>query len=227
MNKFTTITLLCVGLTVSSFAGGSDDPLYAKVTMESIEIQDNKAKSLKWDGNIWVGYDINKIYLYSEGTNPKNSSSESENQLVLSHAISPNMDIQVGIGYDITPDSHQTWGVLALDGTIPYAIGTRSSLLLGEDGNIGLRIVAEYEALLTQKLILTPSISTALYSKDTPKIEIGKGFSNLTIGLKLRYDITKQFSPYVGFEWSKNYGNTYDFSPVDEVYATAGFKFWF
>ncbi len=226
INKLVSIGFLCTGLAINSFAGGSDDPLYTKLTMDSLELQNNNEQSIKYDGNIWIGYDINKVYLYSEGEKPKDSSMSSESQFVFSHAISPRMDLQVGVGYDKTPQNHQTWGVLALSGMIPYFIDTRTALLVGEDGNIGLRVSAEYEAVITQKLILVPNISAYLYTKDTPKVDIGKGLSNLTLNLKLQYNITKQFSPYIGVEWNKNYGNTYDLDPVDEVYAMVGFKFW-
>jgi len=99
--------------------------------------------------------------------------------------------------------------------------------LFGEDGNLGLRLDLEYEALFTQKLILTPSFSADIYSKDTPSMAIGKGLSNITAGLRLRYEIRREFAPYIGFEWSKNFGNTDAFRPLDESYAVGGVRVWF
>ena len=58
-------------------------------------------------------------------------------------------------------------------------------------------------------------------------MEIGKGLSNITAGLRLRYEIKREFAPYIGLEWSKNFGNTNDFSPLDETYVLAGFRVWF
>lgn len=112
-------------------------------------------------------------------------------------------------------------------GLAPYYFETRTALLFGEDGNIGLRLETEYEALLTQKLILTPSLSTNIYSKDNLQMGIGKGLSNITAGMRLRYEIKREFAPYVGVEWSKNFGNTADVSPLDETYAVAGVRIWF
>ena len=214
-------------LTLPSHAMMMDDPLLYKVTVEELEQQFNDEKIVSWDGNIWVGYDINKIYLYSEGEKPEHGDTESEHQLVYSRAIAPFWDIQFGIGYDKGEDAEHTWGVLAMSGLAPYFFETRAALLIGEDGNIGLRLETEYEALLTQKLIASPTLSTKIYSKDTPEMDIGKGISNLTLGVRLRYEITREFAPYIGVEWQKSFGNTKAYHPLDEAYLTAGIRFWF
>lgn len=225
--KLITTVLLSLGLTVSLYADMEDNPLLYKVTLDEVEMQYADEDVFSWDTNAWIGYDRNKVYLYSEGEKPEEGSSESENQLVLSHAISPYWDIQYGIGYDRAEDTDQTWGVLALQGLAPYFFETRVAFLVGEDGNLGLRLGAEYEALLTQRLILSPSFETKLYTKDTPEMEIGKGLANLTAGLRLRYEIVREFAPYIGVEWSKNFGNTDNFHSLDETYITAGFRIWF
>ncbi len=227
MKKLILSSLTLASIAMNSFAGGTADPLYSKVTIDSLEKQNNDEKSLSWEGNIWTGYDLNKLYLYTEGEKGKDSSAQSENQLVFSHAISPYWDIQIGLGYDKTPSENQTWGVLSLQGMAPYFVETRLALLSDDEGNLGMRLEAEYDALLTQRLSLTPSISSSFFSDDIPEMEIGKGLSNITLGLRLNYDITREFSPYIGIEWNKNYGNTNDFNQNDETYAVAGFKFWF
>ena len=214
-------------LTTQGFAGGGGDIFRSSIMIDQLEFQFNDEKVHAWDGFIYGGYDINKLYLYSEGEKPKDGEFESENQLVLSHAVAPFWDIQAGLGYDKTEDDSQTWAVLALQGLAPYFFEIRGALLIGDSENVGLRLEAEYEALLTQKLILTPSIATDLYSKDNLSMGLGKGLSNITAGARLRYEIRREFAPYVGLEWSKNFGNTADISPLDETYAVAGVRIWF
>ena len=218
---------MLMALSSMSYADMNDDPLFYKLTIDELEKQENDEKSLAWDTNLWIGYDIDKIYLYSEGEKAQGGSMESENQLVYSRAISPFWDVQFGIGYDKTPTDTQTWGVVALQGLSPYYFETRGVLLLGNDGNIGLRLKTEYEALLTQKVVLTPSISTDLYLKDNVDMGLGKGLANITAGLRLRYEIKREFAPYIGLEWSKNFGNTDEFSPLSESYALVGVRIWF
>ena len=225
-NLLIKLTLL-TSLTTASFAGGGGDILRASFTADNLEYQTNDAKTIYWDTYGYIGYDLNKIYLYSEGEKVEGASADSENQLLYSRAIAPFWDIQAGVDYDIAGSENKTWGVVALSGLAPYFFETRAALLFTDNGNIGLRVDLEYEALLTQKLILTPKFTLDAYSKDEPKMEYGSGISNITLGARLRYEIKREFAPYIGVEWSKNYGNTGNFSPLDETYITTGLRFWF
>ena len=228
MKNLLITTLLTLGLSTTAFAGGGGDILRASVMVDNLEYQFNDEKTVAWDTYAYVGYDLNKIYIYSEGEKAQEANSaESENQLVYSRAILPYWDIQLGVGYDKSEDVDSTWGVLALQGLAPYFFETRAVLLVGEDGNVGFRFEAEYEALLTQKLILTPSIGLSAYTKDNVEMGLGSGLSNLTLGARLRYEFVREFAPYIGVEWSKNYGDTNRYTPLDEAYATAGLRVWF
>ncbi|MDA7817280.1 copper resistance protein B [Sulfurimonas sp.] len=209
-------TILFLHVEIST-AMDNDDPLLYKVTFENFEYQTKSIKTFSWDSDISIGYSLNKIIFYSEGEDTKYASSESENQLVYSHAISPYLDIQAGIAYDNTDESDYTWGVIALSGMLPYFVEIRAALLIGNNENIGLRLEADYEALITQKLILMPTISTSIYSKDVASMELIKGVHDITIGVRLKYELKREFAPYFGFEWSKN----------EDSYILIGLSFWF
>lgn len=227
MKKILTTILLLSNISISSFAASIKSPLYHKLTIDSLEKQANQDKSISWSGNFWIGTELNKVFLYSEGEKPKSSASKSQNQLVLSRAISPYWDMQLGLGYDKNQGIDQKWGIVGFKGMLPYFIESRATILVGNDHTFGTRLEAEYKTLITQKLSLTPKISTALYSKDISSMQLGKGLSSITASLKLNYDIRKEFTPYLGVQWSKNYGHTNNFSPTDETYFLAGIKFWF
>jgi len=109
----------------------------------------------------------------------------------------------------------------------PYFFETRAALLVNSDGNVGLRLDAEYEALITQKLILTPSLEADFYTKDDPEMRLGSGLSSLEAGLRLRYEFIREFAPYIGVTWEKTFGNTYDYNPVNETNLLVGVRFWF
>ena len=220
-------TLLMLSFSLPAVAEMVDNPLLYTVNVNTLELLNNSDKSIAWDSYAWVGYDLNKVYIYSEGEKPKNGLSQSENQLVFSRAITPYWDIQLGVGYDKSEESNQKWGVIGIQGLAPYFFEVRTVILVGEDGNIGIRAEAEYEALITQKLILTPSASLSAYTKDSIEMRRGSGLSNLTLGARLRYEFVREFAPYIGVEWTKNFASTNDYSSLDEAYATAGLKFWF
>ncbi|OHE05022.1 MAG: hypothetical protein A3G74_03600 [Sulfurimonas sp. RIFCSPLOWO2_12_FULL_34_6] len=228
MKKLLIMTLFISTCSINLFASGTDNIFRATLIVDELEYQFNDEKLLTWDTYAYAGYDLNKIYIYSEGEKAKGASfAKSENQLVYSRAISPYWDNQMGVGYDKTQDSHKKWGVIGLQGLAPYFFEIRASLLVAEDGNVGLRAEAEYEALITQKLILTPSMAFAAYTKNDKQMDIGSGFSNLTLGARIRYEFIREFAPYVGVEWNKNFGNTNNIELLDEVYLTLGLRFWF
>ncbi|WP_457748061.1 copper resistance protein B, partial [Sulfurimonas sp.] len=181
MKNLLTTLILSTSLTTIAFAGGGGDILRASFTADNLEYQNNSEKTLYWDSYGFVGYDLNKLYIYSEGEKPNGVDASSENQLLYSHAISPFWDVQVGVDYDVASTQSKTWGVIALSGLAPYFFETRAALLLSDDGNIGLRIDLEYEALLTQKLILTPRLTLDAYSQDVVNMGLGAGLSNLTL----------------------------------------------
>ncbi len=221
-------TVLAIGLGTSAYAGGGGDIFRASFSADKLEYQYADTKTLSWDVSGYAGYDINKIYIYSEGEKDDGvSRANSENQLVYSRAITPYWDIQFGVGYDEADGQDNTWGIVAFSGLAPYFIETRAAFLFDNNGNLGLRASAEYEALITQKLILTPSIEINAYTKNDVQMGLGSGLSNLKAGGRLRYEFTRNFAPYIGMEWNKNFGNTDDLSPLNDTYFAVGVRFWF
>ena len=122
--------------------------------------------------------------------------------------------------------------MIGLKGLAPYFFEVDAALFIGDSGNTGLRLNAEYEWLFTQKLILTPEIEVNFYGQDIPEVSLGSGLSDMTLGLRLRYEIRREFAPYLGLEWSKLYGNSADFvssngAEVSDTKVVAGLRLWF
>ena len=208
-------------------AAGADDPLRTMLIMDKFEILNNDENSREWEGSFYVGYDIDKLYVYSQGSATADGLDWSQNELVYSRAVAPFWDIQAGVAYDRNSDASRTWGELAVAGLAPYFFETRAALLFNSEGNVGLRLEAEYEMLFTQQLILTPSFEADFYTKDDPVMRTGSGLSSLEAGLRLRYEIVREFAPYIGLTWERTYGGTYDYNPVNETSLLAGIRFWF
>lgn len=227
MNKILISFILIASITTSSNAMGNNNPLRATLMIDNLEQQFNEEETISWDTYTYIGYDTNKIYIYSEGEKARNDNAHSETQLVYSCAISSFWDIQIGVGYDISDEFDKKWGVIGVQGLAPYFFETRASILMGEGGNIGFRAETEYEALITQKLILTPSVSMSAYTKENLEMDEGSGFSNIKVGMRLRYEMIREFAPYIGLEWNKNLGKTNDISNINETYMSLGIRIWF
>ena len=86
-------------------------------------------------------------------------------------------------------------------------------------------------ALLLTSLILIPAF-TGCFGKDDEENGLYAGFTDGALGLRLRYEISRQFAPYIGVEWTRAFGKTADMAddagaPVTDTHYLAGIKFWF
>ena len=134
--------------------------------------------------------------------------------------------------HDSGVDPSRTWVAFGVQGLAPYWFETEATAYFGEDGRSALRFDAEYELLLTQRLILQPRIEANFYGKRDAARELGSGLSDVTMGLRLRYEIRREFAPYVGIERARKFGGTKDLvraagKDTDESRVVAGVRFWF
>ena len=227
MKRILHTAIATIAFTLHLAASGSGDPLRTMLLMDKFELYDNAEHTRRWEGSFYIGYDLDKLYLYSDGEATSEGVQKSQNELVYSRAIAPFWDLQAGLVYDKTDTRHRSWGEVAIAGLAPYWFETRAALLFNDKGNVGLRLDAEYEILFTQRLILTPSLEADFYTKDDPAMQLGSGLSSVEAGLRLRYEIRREFAPYIGVNWEKSFGTTRNYAPVDEVNAVIGVRFWF
>ena len=86
--------------------------------------------------------------------------------------------------------------------------------------------------LLSQRLILQPRFETNLYGRDDPQRGIGAGLSDAELGLRLRYEIRRQFAPYIGVNFVRRFGKTADYARAAGEVAfdpqlVGGLRIWF
>jgi len=224
------LALTAPGIALSA---GADDPLLTMLNVEQLEWRDaNEGDVMAWGAQGWVGYDLDKFWFKSEGEQLEGDTEAAELQLLYGRAIDPNWDLQLGLRYDFEPEDNQKWLTLGVQGLAPYYIETELSLFVGEEGQNLLRLEAEYELMLTQRLVLSPELEMSIYSDDDESREIGSGLSSMELGLRLAYEVKREFAPYIGINWEKKFGNTADFAKeegedTDDLQFVAGVRFWF
>jgi len=149
-----------------------------------------------------------------------------------SQAVATYWDFQLGLRKDFKPTPDRSWVVIGFQGLAPYFFEVDTALFVGESGRTALRFEVEYELLFTQRLILTPDIEINFYGQSDEDNGVGSGLSEVEVGLRLRYEIRREFAPYVGVNWFKQYGNTADFAKnsgenVDDAQWVLGVRAWF
>ena len=217
----------------AALAGGKDDPFLIMGKLDQLEVRDTEGDDpLVLEGSVWAGYDLNKFWLKAEAERVDNESEELELQALYSRAVSAFWDVQVGIRKDFKPEPDREWGVIGLQGLAPYLFEVDAALFVGGSGRTALRLEAEYEFMFTQRLILSPEVELNAYGHNDRDTGVGSGLADIEAGLRLRYEIRREFAPYLGVNWSKKYGNTADFAAahgedIEDTQFVLGIRAWF
>ena len=200
---------------------------------DKLEWQDaDDASTLAWDLSGWIGGDIDRLWLRSEGERSNGKTEDAEIQALWGHAISPWWDVVSGVRQDFKPGAPQTWAAFGLQGMALYNFEAEATAFLGENGQSAVRLEGDYDILLTNRLILQPTAELNVYGKNDPQRGIGSGLSNTEAGLRLRYEIRREFAPYIGVTWNRTYGRTADYAREEgedrsEARLVLGVRLWF
>lgn len=189
--------------------------------------------SFLWDAQGWYGGDINKLWIKTEGEYALGDSEieDAEVQALWSRAISPFWDVQAGVRYDLKPKG-RTHAVVGVQGLAPYWFEVDAAAFLSTDGDLSASVEAEYELRFSQHVTLQPRLELGFSATDIPELNIGSGITNVDAGLRLGYEIRREFAPYIGVEWQKKFGDTADFirasgGDPDDVVAVIGLRTWY
>lgn len=192
---------------------------------------DNNSENA-YDVEAWYGYSYNRAVIKAEGEVDAGRVREARTELLWGHAIAPYWDTQLGLRYDSGVGPNRSWLAFGVQGLAPYWFETEATAYLGEDGRAALRVDAEYEVLFTQRLILQPRVEANWYSKDDRERDLGSGITGASAGVRLRYEIRREFAPYVGIERAIKFGETADIAraageDTSETRVVAGVRVWF
>jgi copper resistance protein B len=237
MKSYAGAAALAVALSASPAAAQETNLVYYGFQLEEFEHRrgDESEELLVWNGDAFVGTDELKLRWLGEGeydTDARKFESM-KNRLVLQMPVSDFFDVKAGIRADTPKGKSRLYGVLGVTGLLKQWIEVDADLFVSDVGDASVRLDAEYELLLTNRLTLTPSADLDVAFFDDRKMGVGSGFSSAEVGLRLSYDIyDRLLSPYVGMVWERKFGNTADFvreegEDVEAWFVAVGVKVLF
>lgn len=198
------------------------------------EVQWRKGhQAYEWDGEAWYGGDIGRFVFKSEGEGEFGGPLEkAETQALYSHAVGPYWNLQGGVRYDIKPNPSRAYATIGVEGLAPSFFDVEAALFLSNKGELLGKLEGYYDQRITQRLILQPRAELNFAAQDTPDLRTGSGLTDAEIGLRLRYDIRREFSPYVGVQYRRAFGDTRRFLRDDGEDASSwsvltGIRMWF
>lgn len=185
-----------------------------------------------WEAQGWVGSDLNRLWLRSEGERVDSHTESADLEALYGRSVSSWWDVVAGIRHDFKPGDSQTWAAFGVQGLAPYKFEVQATAYVGESGRTALNLEAEYELLLSNRLILQPLVEIDVYGKDDPQRGIGSGLSTVEAGLRLRYEFTRRFAPYIGVVHERSFGDTAGFRSDEgedtrDTRWVAGVRIWF
>ncbi len=209
-----------------------DSGVNSMLLINQLEWQGGDGNAQSWDIKGWVGGDIDRLWLRSEGERSAGRTESAEAQALWGHAIGPWWDVVGGMRQDFKPGDSQTWAAFGLQGMALYNFEAEATLFVGESGHTAARLEGDYDILLTNRLILQPTAELNFYAQNDPQRGVGSGLAESELGLRLRYEVRREFAPYVGLSWNRTYGQTAQYArdedeDINQLRWVVGVRLWF
>ncbi len=212
-----------------------DNEPFAVFLGDRLEYQSREGEeAMLWDVQAWIGSDYNKLWFKSEGEwlTGEEKFEEAQTELFYSRNIGSFWDAQIGVRHDFKPDPDRTFAALGVQGLAPYWFEMEATAYVSEDGDISAALEAEYDLLLSQRLILQPRFETSIALQAVEEYGVGQGINDIELGLRLRYEIRRKFAPYIGVSWNRKLGETADLAKIDSedtdvTSFVVGVSMWF
>jgi len=234
---FFSIGVIVSALSISPSLAQQKGLLIYGLQLEELEFRrgDEGEELFAWNGDAFVGTDEVKLRWLGEGEYDTATSKFEglENRLVLQWPISPFFDMKAGFRVDTPNGPDRSYSVLGLSGLAPQWFEIDADFFVSEKGDTSARLDAEYELLITNRLILTPSAEINVAFSGDHEIGVGSGISDIEAGMRLSYDlIDRRLSPYFGVVYERKFGQTEDLAKAEREYfegwrAVVGTKFMF
>ena len=210
-----------------------DDMPFGRVLINNAELSRGDGEhGQNLDAEAWYGGDYNKVWLKGEGERTGGRLEFLRTEALWDRAFAPFWSTQLGVRHDTGGGESRNWLAAGVRGLAPYWFDVEATAYARPGGEFAARFDARYQVLFTQRLILEPQLEGNLYSRADRGRGTGTGLSDVEFGLRLRYEIRRQFAPYIGVTWNRRVGSTADLArargeDATSFRAVAGLRLWY
>lgn len=218
---------------MTDMMGMNDRALFGQVLVDQLEWRSSNGKDIQsWDAEAWYGSDYTKLWLKTEGERSGGDIRHAGSELLVDRVFARWWSVQAGVRHESGEGPDRDWLAFGVHGLAPYFLKVEATGYVGGNGRTALQLKTGYDLLLTQRLILRPSLELNLHGKSDAARGIGSGLSDGRFGLRLRYEVRREFAPYAGFSGERLFGKTRDHSRAagedpSRMSWVAGVRFWF
>jgi copper resistance protein B len=210
-----------------------DNSVHAFALVDRLETWDaDGGDALAWEGSGWLGNDLDRLWVRSEGEHVGGDLESADVEVFYGRAIARWWDAVAGIRHDFGDAPSQTFAAFGVMGLAPYKFEVEATAYVGQSGQTGLGVEAEYETHFSGRLILQSLVAAEAWGRDDPRRGLGSGLGTTEAGLRLRYEFTRRFAPYIGVAWERAHGDTADLRragghDVEDTRWVVGVRTWF
>lgn len=190
-----------------------------------------------WDVESYYGGDFNRLWVKSEGRQSATRGDyDLDFQMLYGRFIKKYYDFQIGArGETRLYNGHnesRAHAVIGLEGLVPYRFEIEPLLFISQEGDVSARFTATRDLLLTQRLILQGRFETKVAIQEVKEFATGSGLNNIEVGVRLRYEIRREFAPYIGVSYERSLFGTEDLvrregGSANQLRFVAGVRVWF
>ena len=191
---------------------------------------------LRFNGFGWVGGDYNRLWVNAEGNRTSTGSlDDADVQILYGRLIAPFWDLQGGVRYyqPLQNGPKRGSAVFGIQGLAPYKFEVQAAGFVSNRGEVSARVEIEYDLRVTQRLVAQPRFETNVAFQRVRELGIGRGLNDAELGLRIRYEIRREFAPYVGIVWTSKFGESAEFTRAERVGTSTrnlafvlGVRFW-
>lgn len=208
-----------------------DEHIFYHATLDELEGRFGRDGSFRWEGEGWAGTDMNRINLRSEGEVTDGTVEDGQQELLYARPVSTYFNVQAGVRYDLDSRPGRAWAAFGVEGLAPLFFHIAATGYASDEGHFAAKLASSYDLSLTQTLILQPQAEMNFYSKADPARQLGSGLSDIDLGLRLRYELSRKFAPYVGATYENKFGGMADFARAagerpSDLRITIGIRAW-
>ena len=217
---------------MADMMGMDDREKFGELSIDRLEWHSSSANLLEWEASAWYGGDYDKLRLETEGARAGGRTQEARFEALWDRIVTPWWSTRLGVREDAGEGPARNWVAFGVAGLAPGFVECSVMAYAGDGGRTALRLTSTRDFLITQRLKVAPEIEINAYGRDDAEREIGSGLSDMKLGLRLRYEIRREFAPYFGVRWERRFGASARFAQAAgqdsaEVTALAGIRAWF
>jgi copper resistance protein B len=192
-----------------------DTAIHSFVLFDRLEWQTTRVgRGLVIDSEGWIGGDRDRLWFRAEGDGNARGVDQANVDVLYGRMFARWWDVVAGVRQDVAPGPARTWAAIGVQGLAPYWFEVDATAYVSASGRVRVRFDVEYELRLSNRLIVQPRIDATVLGTPDRERGLDAGLGMVDAGIRVRYEIRRQFAPYIGVAWHDARGQTVDVTDV-------------